>query len=515
MSLRQLPIADRHFWKPSLEEQLSQVVTDKRGNTGPRTLPKNEVTALALNEIAASRAFGFFSFLPNRGTLSDTNSSETLHPSSRRATQPGAKYPDLIYQPYDWPKQAVAHFKASSHRFRYLACNALVNPPQAGSTLYGIQLAAHKKHALYDTSSESLCIVLVTDTQLYAASTSDLCHPNCIGRVGHRPPSLKLAGPEPEKRLNTALYVWDGALGNQEKQRRLDQLQQYELVDGDDHTALEQLFEQIIDFANAQAPYFTPQQLAERLPRPSSPHPGTPLGQGTPSGEQQTVESFDVPPAKRRRLDFATASIIRGLLAANVKVAHLSRAISEQWEVAVVTDDGSEVYNAISVWAQQADSARFVNVLCADLLTDTASHRLATTLTAWSPLFAPRCRVLIQMERELDGEGIPESWHETAERYAKSVSEAGMQLAEVNGFSVGGDVDFCGTTAEDVHASLRQMALSAALLTPKDEEAARQASETLEIWQGRLLLENASRTELKVRLGDFMSRKARLFAAFR
>lgn len=64
--LRSTTIANRYFWKQSLAEQLSQTVYDKNPDYIRRTLPGNEVTVLALNEIAFGHGRGLFYHLPSR-----------------------------------------------------------------------------------------------------------------------------------------------------------------------------------------------------------------------------------------------------------------------------------------------------------------------------------------------------------------------------------------------------------------------------------------------------------------
>lgn len=67
--LRQLEQSGRHFWKESFHAQQQQKVKDKRSTGNHRLLPKNEVLTLALNEIAVTKSYGFFQYLPSRESL--------------------------------------------------------------------------------------------------------------------------------------------------------------------------------------------------------------------------------------------------------------------------------------------------------------------------------------------------------------------------------------------------------------------------------------------------------------
>lgn len=62
--LRDIPKSVRYFWASSLDEQTTISVFDRDKIT--RKLPGNEITVMALNEIAYARGRGFFSFLANR-----------------------------------------------------------------------------------------------------------------------------------------------------------------------------------------------------------------------------------------------------------------------------------------------------------------------------------------------------------------------------------------------------------------------------------------------------------------
>lgn len=86
--LRDLPKSARHFWKESINDQISQVVDDRDSNGHRRSLPGNETLAMALNEIAVKGRSGFFFHLPSREALKKSDSNDLL-PVSRAPPMPG------------------------------------------------------------------------------------------------------------------------------------------------------------------------------------------------------------------------------------------------------------------------------------------------------------------------------------------------------------------------------------------------------------------------------------------
>ena len=84
-----------------------------------------------------------------------------------------------------------------------MACNGLINAPLTSSSLplYSIQYAATKRYPLYRTTRESI-VVLATSDRLYYATTVELAQHYVISM---RQGGLRLEGPDPEMRLDTAL----------------------------------------------------------------------------------------------------------------------------------------------------------------------------------------------------------------------------------------------------------------------------------------------------------------------
>lgn len=96
--LRSLPASPRHFWRNSLEEQLSFTQYDlKAASNFKRSIPGNELLALALNEIAVSRGRGFFLHLLCRDAWTSWPNEE-MHPGSRVPPMPGSVIP--YYLPF-------------------------------------------------------------------------------------------------------------------------------------------------------------------------------------------------------------------------------------------------------------------------------------------------------------------------------------------------------------------------------------------------------------------------------
>ncbi|KAI7161147.1 hypothetical protein KC349_g2986 [Hortaea werneckii] len=266
MLLRDLDTHYR-FSKPTLAEQLAQSVTDKRATTKARELPCNEKFAMGLNELAAENGLGFFYFLPNRDVWGDKGGNDELHPEGRLPPQPGERFADLLYVPHRWSVNAVRRFRGSSQRFRYLACHALINPPASDERLHGIQLASHKKYPIYCTLNEAI-VAIVTNDRLFCATTAQLASPVAVGRRASTKP---LRGPDPELRMDTAYYIWDGSKGNEDKENRLANLRRYEVRD------LYALYTKVRDICRDIAPSFDTQSLMRSL-RIGSPDPGTQLG---------------------------------------------------------------------------------------------------------------------------------------------------------------------------------------------------------------------------------------------
>ncbi|KEQ85229.1 hypothetical protein M438DRAFT_272025 [Aureobasidium pullulans EXF-150] len=87
--LRNLPISGRHFWKGTLAEQLSATQLDNRPtNKSKRSMPGNELTVMALNEVAISHGRGFFFHVLGRDSWTSWP-TEDMHPKSRVPQLPG------------------------------------------------------------------------------------------------------------------------------------------------------------------------------------------------------------------------------------------------------------------------------------------------------------------------------------------------------------------------------------------------------------------------------------------
>ena len=88
-TLRELSLSDFHFWRDSLSEQFSLTVLDQKSDGTKRPLPKNEIAAMALNEIAVQHKRGFFLHLLSRKAWTSKPPSEAICPPGRLSPQPG------------------------------------------------------------------------------------------------------------------------------------------------------------------------------------------------------------------------------------------------------------------------------------------------------------------------------------------------------------------------------------------------------------------------------------------
>jgi hypothetical protein len=173
---------------------------------------------------------------------------------------------------YKWSEPARANFFNSSHRSRYLACDALINPPSDNIPLYAIQYAKHAQYALYATLDETL-IVLATPTTFYLVTSSEMEQ-----IIGHRRKGgRKLMGPDPGSRLDTAPYLWQQSAlnnANQAQHKTYNKMQDYR------HKNIKELHNGIIQKCRSEVmgSTLTAKELRQIIPRPSLPEAGIPLG---------------------------------------------------------------------------------------------------------------------------------------------------------------------------------------------------------------------------------------------
>lgn len=108
-SLRELSLSDFHFWRDSPSEQFSLTVTDQKSDGNTRALPKNEIIAMALNEIAVRYGRGFFFHLLSRRGWTPKLPGEGICPSGRLSPKPGYAtiYLSLLMTSELIPKQSA------------------------------------------------------------------------------------------------------------------------------------------------------------------------------------------------------------------------------------------------------------------------------------------------------------------------------------------------------------------------------------------------------------------------
>lgn len=222
--LRQLKPSMRHFWKDGFDAQKQQKPKDRRITGNHRLLPENEILTLALNEIAATKSFGFFQYVPSRETLKSV-SDGTLTPIGRVPVAPGyaslpiwskllinlmvcrPRYPSMIYMSCHWNQSMCRAFFDSSHRAQFLKSNAILNPPLLQTPLFVIQLIHKENIPLFATNPESLVIFLAAFAY-FMATTEDV--DNALGRKVSRSKAFR------ELRLEIPLHIFkDSARGSE------------------------------------------------------------------------------------------------------------------------------------------------------------------------------------------------------------------------------------------------------------------------------------------------------------
>lgn len=277
---------------------------DRRADCNLRQLPANETLALELNARAAERRRGFFFFLPNKMTWVSSNKNEIMRPPSREPQAPGADFPELVFaRDHIWTDAAYKRYKSAPERAKYLAAQALINPPQSSTVLWAIQCADHAKHPLHVTSPESLVVLIDTASSLYCATTNELSRPDVFGRRSGK--ARALSGPDPDKRINTAPFLWQGA-STDDDQSRLDRLEQFSIASHD------ALYDKLMLYATTLPASLDGTELAHRLPRALSPEQGVALGtqlpvpETAPTSKKRQAASTLQKPRKRRQGEEAT-----------------------------------------------------------------------------------------------------------------------------------------------------------------------------------------------------------------
>jgi hypothetical protein len=164
---------------------------------------------------------------------------------------------------HSWSEAARQSFQEAPHRFRYLACDALVNPPAAGASLYAVQYSTSHVYPIYKTSMPS-AIVLSSASGFYAFTTDEAKNKTGMWPSNKRSPK----GPAPHQRLDTA-SMWsrlDASEG--------DTFAEFKTFD------VEALYEDIVAICDParMLPTFTGVEFHSTVPRPSEPVAGIVLG---------------------------------------------------------------------------------------------------------------------------------------------------------------------------------------------------------------------------------------------
>jgi hypothetical protein len=93
--LRGIGRSDRYFWAANHAQQWALAVTDKSMDGTQRPLPKNELVAMGLNEIAAKAGRGYFFHLRNKEFWKKAPNAN-LCPAEKQSPQPG----QVFYREY-------------------------------------------------------------------------------------------------------------------------------------------------------------------------------------------------------------------------------------------------------------------------------------------------------------------------------------------------------------------------------------------------------------------------------
>ncbi|CAO1601258.1 hypothetical protein XANCAGTX0491_004924 [Xanthoria calcicola] len=294
VTLRLLPQSQFYFWKPSYNDQVSQVIHDKTVDGTVKRLSKHDITAMALNEIAADRKRGFFWYFKSRAEWLKSP-MEALCPKSRVSPRPRADYPSLCYADYRWTDAAVTAFFETSHRSRYLACNGLINLGARDDAVYPIQYICDARMPLYATSPATL-VVFANSKSFYIGDS-----PTIEQLVGLWSQKTRPKDPDLPLRLDRTPYLWKET--SQGQTHTLSRL----AVPG-----IEQLYHRIVQYCNSTpgrndgiSPV-TVQKLRATFPRPPSSELGIPLGVPLPETGEDAEErrrgaphDFANPPSRR------------------------------------------------------------------------------------------------------------------------------------------------------------------------------------------------------------------------
>ena len=312
--LRTLSLSDHYFWKNTHSEHLSQTIGDKKSDGSIKPLPQNEITVMALDEIAATQGAGFLSHLKSRPCWNKTPNApraaqrpslgklSNLHTVVASSHVHSAQFPSIYFMRYNWPDGSRAAFFGTSHRSRYLLCDGLLNAPQGDISLYAIQYVPEKTYPVYVTSSESL-IVLATSSTFYLIKTSTF--ERLIGKWPRK--KMPPKGPDLALRINTTPYNWTDPASNKA-----------EVLDRFRMPNIEALYNAIVRMCSPQdghetlTPTIAVDQFRQTIPKPYLPERGIALGLPFATDGIKTAESSKSPIKRGRPLSRGRGRLPRG-----------------------------------------------------------------------------------------------------------------------------------------------------------------------------------------------------------
>lgn len=187
--------------------------------------------------------------------------------------------PNLVYSPFQWSDVGSRRFADAGQRTRFVMTSGMLNPPPDDTPAYCIQFVSDKDYPRYNTPNESLLVFVNSDALYLLTSAQALA---VIGYWAHRRNRARPAGPDSEERLDRAQMLWTGkpakgstcAVGDAKLHAAMEQFR----LGG-----LNELYDAVVSrCSNDEVPVsMTWGQLRRALPRDSSAHERTDLGQST------------------------------------------------------------------------------------------------------------------------------------------------------------------------------------------------------------------------------------------
>ena len=207
-----------------------------------------------------------------------------------------ADFPSIVFMRYTWDTQSQHHFRSIGQRTRYLTADFFINPPHPLTPLYHVQYIPNERHAMYETSSDSL-VILATHATLYLLTSRQ-----AMEVIGKWRQKKGRACPDPWRRLGTAQYLWtrqstSAPTWNGDDDTLEQRLAPFQL------NSLEALYDRVVGICKRGGIEAATNagHLQEQMPRPERPELGIPLGTSI-----EVRDCSGVSPSARPRGQFGT-----------------------------------------------------------------------------------------------------------------------------------------------------------------------------------------------------------------